>query len=486
MGGLSKKAYKTDEIADFHQLPVLQLDGGGLLSKEEELHPAMLQQSRITAAGIIDAYNLMKVDAVGVSKRDLAGGLAFLQEQAAKSKFKWLSANLVKKSTNDPLFKQNTITEVGPHKIGVIGLTTSEPPFAFEEKDDAIILPWQEVLPELVAEMNSKCDMLILLSNNNSGQNQEIAETFKDIHIIIQAMPAKKNSPPNLVNNTLILQAGKQGKYFGWLLIDWQNSRTWGSGALRTRISQKKQELDGLNGRIKRFEKRESEEDLANHISYQRLLERRDKLIFAISGLEMELDRIDVEGLAPSTYEHNFVALEMSIPDQPEVLKIVETTKQRVNDAGRAKAKAAREKTAQNTANVAKDPFTGWQVCANCHSVQAAFWEKTGHAKAHKTLVEAGQQFNLNCLPCHVTGSRDSQSSDINGRDVLSLPPALQLVGCEACHGPGNKHAANPRSDNIIITPPETTCRRCHTPARDDDFSYEDDIRKIACPPDDN
>jgi Cytochrome c554 and c-prime len=485
LGGLSKKAYKTNEIKDFHQLPVLNVDGGGLLFKEERLLPALLLQSKITAEGIIDAYNLMKIDAVGVSKRDLAGGLAFLQEQAKRSNFKWLSANLVRKSTLVPLFKASTITEVGPHKVGIIGLTNPEPPFAFEEKDDAVILPWQEILPKLVAEMTPRCDMLILLSNNNSGQNKEIAETFKDIHIIIQAMPTKRNSPPNLVNNTLTFQAGKQGKYLGWMLVDWQDSHTWGSGALRSRISQKKQELDGLNGRIKRYEKRFSQEDLASHQSYQRLLEKRDNSIFIISGLEMEMDKMDIEGLAPSTYENNFVELVTNIPDQPDVLKVVETTKQKVNEAGRAKARAAKKKTAQSTENVSTDSLTGWQVCAKCHAVQTTFWKSTNHYKAFQTLVDSGQQYNLNCLPCHVTSSQDL-SSATNGSEILSLPAVLQQVGCEVCHGPGNKHAANPGPGNIVRKPPETTCRRCHTPARDETFSYEDDLQLIACPPDAN
>jgi hypothetical protein len=481
LGGLSKKAYKINEIADFHQLPALNLDGGGLLFKEQKLLPAMLQQSRITAEGIIDAYNLLKVDAVGVSKRDLAGGLAFLQEQAKRSNFKWLSANLVSKSTNVPLFEKSMIKEIGPHKVGIIGLTSSDSPIAFSEKDDAVILPWQEVLPKLVAEMSPKCNMLILLSNNTSVQNKEIAEAFKDIHIIIQAMPSKRNSPPNLIDNTLLFQTGKQGKYLGWMLIDWQKSRTWGSGALRAKVSQRKQELDGLNGRIKRYEKRLSQEDLANHKSYQRLLEKRDNLIFVISGFEMELDKMDMENLAPATFENNFVALEMSIPDQPEVLKVVEMTKQRVNEAGRAKARAARQKKTQ-TGNISTGSYTGLLPCAQCHTTQTAFWKTTGHSKAYKTLVNAGQQFNLNCLPCHVTTSDDTSAA--NGTDILSLPATLQQVGCEVCHGPGKTHVADPKPGNIIRKPSETTCRRCHTPARDESFSYEYDLQLIACPPD--
>jgi len=483
LGGLSKKAYKINEIADYHQLPVLNLDGGGLLFKEEKLLPALLLQGRITAEGIIDAYNLLKVDAVGVSKRDLAGGLAFFQEQVKRSNFKWLAANLVTKSTNTSLFEKSTIMEIGPHKVGIIGLINSESPVVFQEKEDAVILPWQDVLPKLVAEMTPRCDMLILLSNNNSAQNKEIAEAFKDIHIIIQAMPSKRNSSPNLIDNTLILQTAKQGKYLGWMLVDWQKSHIWGSGTLRLEISKKKQELDGLNGRIKRYEKRFSQDELAIHKSYQRLLENRDNLIFSISGLEMEMDKMNVEGLAPSTYENNIVALEMSIPDQLEVLKVVEMTKQRVNEAGRAKARAARLKSAQAVKNIATGSYAGWQLCAQCHAPQADFWKSTDHYKAFKTLVDADQQFNLNCLPCHVT-SNEELSSDSNGSNILSLPETLQQVGCEACRGPGNKHAVSPSPGNIIRKPPETTCLRCHTTARDENFSYENDVLQIACPPD--
>jgi hypothetical protein len=482
LGGLSKKAYKIDEITDYHQLPVLNLDGGGLFFKEEKLLPAMLQQAKITAQGIVDAYNLLKVDAVGVSRRDLAGGLAFLQEQAQRSNFKWLAANLVTKSNSTPIFQKTAIMEVGPHKVGIIGLINSESPFAFTEKEDAVILPWQDVLPELVAEMTVRCDMLILLSNNSSNVNREIAETFKDIHIIIQAMASKRNSPVSLINNTLILHTAKQGKYLGWMLIDWQKSRSWGSDSLRIEVSKKKQELDGLNGRIKRYEKRLSQEELADHKSYQKLLENRDSLIFTISGLEMEMDRMDEEGLAPSTYESNVVALETSIPDQPEMLKIVENTKQKVNEVGRARARAAKQKKAQPSASIANGSYTGWQACVQCHKPQTDFWKTTGHFKAFQTLVDAGQHYNLNCLPCHVTSSQYLTSA-ADDSDILSLPAEFQLVGCEVCHGSGRQHISAPGPENILRKPVESVCRKCHTPARDENFSYENDLQKIACPP---
>jgi hypothetical protein len=426
----------------------------------------------------------MNVNAVGLSRNDLAGGLDFLQEQVKRSRFKWLSANLVRKSTSNPILNESTILEIGPHKVGIIGLTKAEPAYEFKNKDDAILLTWQEVLPKLVADMSLKTDMLILLSNNTLEQNREIATTFKDIHIIIQSMPNKKNMKPDLINNTLLCQTGKQGKYLGWMLIDWQKSQRWGSDSLRVKISLKKQELDGLNGRIRRYEKRHSQEVLKKNTGYQKLLEKRDNLIFTISGLETELDSMNEASRTPSTFENKFIALDISFPDHPAVLKVVEETKLKVNEAGRAQAKSSKRKTREFAEESQAEIFTGWQICANCHKDQTDFWQKTDHYKAYRTLVDAGQQFNLSCLPCHVTADRDMLSDESNGSDILALDSGLQQVGCEACHGPGNRHAATQEARFIIRKPPENICRRCHTPARDNTFSYDNDINLIACPPD--
>ena len=479
MGGLSKKAYQLEKIRGLYELPSLTVDGGNLLFKYERLAPALFQQLTITAEGIIDAYNLMRYDAVAVGKNDLAAGLSFLKEQAARSQFSWLSANLVKKTDKKPIFSASLIRRFGNLTVGIIGLTANDGKIQPLDSEDAAILPWQEVLPGYIADLSTSCDLLILLSNNTANQNQEIAKSFKDIHLIIQSSPRSKNSTPKLINNSVIAQTGKQGKYLGWMLIDWQQSNTWGKKGNIKKLATKKQELDGVNGRISRIERREKKEDLPANSSYQNLLKSRENLLITIDYLEKELSILKKTGHSASTYENNFIAMDLKLPDQPDVEKIVKTIKQNVNQTGRKKAAASMDKPEMS---IEKLVFSGWQACAQCHKSQTDFWEKTKHYNAYRTLVEQEQQFNLDCLPCHVTAEYETIKISDNDSVLLSLPSVLRQVGCEVCHGPGKTHAESQNSIDISRKPAPTICLRCHTPERDEEFNYDNDLERIACP----
>lgn len=471
-----------EKTQGFHELPYLTLDGGNLLFKVERLSPGLLQQAKITAEGIIDSYNVMHYDAVAVGRNDLAAGLSFLQDQAERAQFTWLSANLVHKSNKKTLFSASLIRQVGSLSIGVIGLTDYDGSIRFDENEDASLLPWQNVLPDLVAALAVKCDLIILLSNNGPNQNREIAESFPDIHIIIQSAPRSSNIDPHLNNNSLIVQTGKQGKYLGWMLVNWQKSKTWGRGGATKELATKKQELDGLNGRLSRIERREKKEDLPANTSYQNLLVSKDHLLSEIIFLENELYELKESGQAPSTFENHFIALDINLPDQPEVKKIVDTTKRSVNLAGRAQADESATFPAPPELQLEKLVFTGWMTCAQCHAAQTDFWMKTDHFSAYQTLAEQEQQFNLDCLPCHVTAEYKNINISNNDAVLLSLPAQLQQVGCEVCHGPGKIHAASQNPIDISRKPDISICLRCHTPERDDNFNYKNDIERIACP----
>jgi len=425
----------------------------------------------------------MAYDAVAVGVNDLAAGLVFLRDMAAASEFTWLSANLVDKSTEKPIFTPSLVRQAGSLSVGIIGLTDNKAAKLLTGKVEAAVLDWEEVLPEIVAELRPKCDLLVLLSNNNPEQNEAIAESFTDLHIIIQSTPQSRNITPQLKNNSLLLKTGKQGKYLGRMLVDWQKSKIWGRAGAVKELALKKQELDGINGRISRYERRAGEQNLADNTGYQNLVATKERLLSEIIFLENELYDLKESGHAPATFENKFIALDVNLPDQPDVEKIVAMTKQKVNQTGRNQAamlssrkRAKPELTLDNLA------FAGWQACGKCHTAQTEFWQRTDHASAYKSLVEQDQQFNLNCLPCHVTA--EYKDVKINGDDtvLLSLPAVLQQVGCEVCHGPGKTHAAAQKPSTISRTPDISICIRCHTSERDESFNYDNDLEKIACP----
>lgn len=135
--------------------------------------------------------------------------------------------------------------------------------------------------------------------------------------------------------------------------------------------------------------------------------------------------------------------------------------------------------------------YGGAQSCAKCHEKEYASWKKTPHARALQTLIDKGQQFNPECLKCHVTGYRQA-----NGFYTVKHGPSLKLAGvqCEICHAPAKDHADTQTklADNVQnwmeakayqalvshakqVKPSsnadEPFCKKCHTPENDNNFN---------------
>ena len=123
--------------------------------------------------------------------------------------------------------------------------------------------------------------------------------------------------------------------------------------------------------------------------------------------------------------------------------------------------------------------YVGDAKCAGCHKTAAAFWKKTVHASAWKTLVEGGKQNDYKCVGCHVTGYGEVGGSSLGHTDHL------RAVQCEVCHGPGSKHVAEEGTEDppaVHRQTPASTCTVCHTEQHSDTFQYEAYLRDILGP----
>jgi hypothetical protein len=78
--------------------------------------------------------------------------------------------------------------------------------------------------------------------------------------------------------------------------------------------------------------------------------------------------------------------------------------------------------------------YIGVKKCAACHFDQFLKWRPTKHAKSFE-LLPAKYQTDEKCLKCHTTGLGEptgyKTAADVD----------LKGTSCEACHGPGSKHA---------------------------------------------
>ncbi len=447
------------------------------------LRPKTEQAAKRTAQGIARAVSAMGTRAVGVAPQDLAAGLPFLKQLAQENNLIFLSMNLYADRGTAPVFKPYLLTRAGKLKIAILGLTGN--PGNILQNRGFHILPWQSILPEILRKVEKQADLVILLSSESRRTNEEIARKFDNIHILFQSGQGGGNQPPVNINNTLLCQTQPRGKSLGVLQINWTGSRTWNK-FVPGRLQREQNRLDRINWQIGRMQKRSTKQALAENTLFQQLLAKRAQSEQLIQRLQAQKES-GGQAQAACSYKNSFIALKASLPEDKTIKAIVDQTRREVNRINR-RAQQQRKKPAGKQQTTGNNNFpeslqelAGWPACKKCHPEQTSFYLSTNHANAWQTLAALDQQYNPECLLCHVT-LPTYDSRQVQNNDLLSdLPLALQGVGCETCHGPSRKHSKMPESIRPA-KPDQEVCLQCHTDQRDKNFIYTEKIKKIRCP----
>lgn len=115
-------------------------------------------------------------------------------------------------------------------------------------------------------------------------------------------------------------------------------------------------------------------------------------------------------------------------------------------------------------------PTVGAASCRSCHKAVHKGWSRHPHAQAMVSL--GADAARPECATCHATRrSYGGMQGPASSLDELRTDEG---VGCEACHGPGEAHAAAPSKENIVrlgescpVCVLEGICTSCHTPQWD-------------------
>ena len=110
--------------------------------------------------------------------------------------------------------------------------------------------------------------------------------------------------------------------------------------------------------------------------------------------------------------------------------------------------------------------YMGYRACRGCHVSQFTNWSSTGHARAFATLVKTGDQYDPECLSCHTTGYGFA-----SGYGAGKGGAGLGEVGCESCHGRGEKHMKAGVAVRKQV--PELVCQGCHDDYNSPNFEYK-------------
>ena len=162
---------------------------------------------------------------------------------------------------------------------------------------------------------------------------------------------------------------------------------------------------------------------------------------------------------------NRFIGLDSDIPDDPGAVEVVTAAHTDFTNLQKEEMNSNPPPPAMQNIS-SNSPYVGAATCAACHSEQYSIWEKSGHAHAMATLEKKNQQFDNECVRCHVVGFEKG------GFQTLLTTPQLANVQCEACHGPGRAHASAPAKGYGFMATPDG-CVMCHTVPNSPDFNFE-------------
>ena len=168
----------------------------------------------------------------------------------------------------------------------------------------------------------------------------------------------------------------------------------------------------------------------------------------------------------PENQINRYVALDSTIPDDPLALETVTAAHTEFTNEQTANASVATTTKPNALLGGGESPYVGVETCAGCHQKENEVWLNSRHGHAMATLEKKNQQFDNECVGCHVVGFQKG------GFQSLYTTPQLANVQCEECHGPGRQHASNPgKGYGFMATP--VGCVQCHKEPNDPDFKFD-------------
>ncbi|MCF0234258.1 MAG: hypothetical protein HUK22_04685, partial [Thermoguttaceae bacterium] len=192
-------------------------------------------------------------------------------------------------------------------------------------------------------------------------------------------------------------------------------------------------------------------------------------------GGKMRYQRVALD----SRYESS-PDVSLLMKDYQTILKTLITSKGYRNGLGLTPAKSPRHDVLGK--------FVGTRKCQSCHEDSYRVWARSKHATAWKSLTDTAtppRDFDPECIGCHVDGWEGLQHFPYaDGFISEAETPHLMNVGCESCHGPGEKHVAaeldadEPTQEKIraamrIGEGVKKTCYSCHDADNSPDFDFD-------------
>ena len=294
---------------------LLVLDSGDLLFKKYATPIPENDARGASQRGIlfVESFNRMGYDAVGVGDDDLSLGKDFLIEISKKANFPFLSSNVVEEGSGNPLFQPYLVKELNGLRFGIFSLLAPETFLGPTDprKKGLVLKPPTEVAQSMVKELQTKSDVIVLLSHLGYPKDLELAQAVPGIHIVVGAHSGMNLVYPPVVKDTILLQTAMKGMYVGRLDLNVQNN---GAGFYNT--ATKRSLENNLRTLIARLNSKEAHEN--EKAQLRRTREDTERKLKEMQG--------------KNEFSNRILALSETMKEDPETVRLIEAHKAKFPD----------------------------------------------------------------------------------------------------------------------------------------------------------
>jgi hypothetical protein len=444
--------------------PVLFVDAGSLLYSRSPIPAQLAAQEELKADLLAETYRTaLKVDALGVGPADLARGLEHLRLPRLVSNLPGVAAEPAK------------VAVVGGAKVGMFGVI-AHGALAGIKIDDPVAAGKQAV-----AQLRAQGAQVVigLVQADSKKAAVQLARDIGGIDFAIAGLglaapePDRIEIEPQRIGDGWLVVPANRGQIVARLDVTMREPGPFadavGAAAATARLAALDQQLAALDADLAAFA-RDTSADPA--FVAQKRAER--------TRVDAERSRLKARPLVVPARGSYFTLEQIRIRKALDCSTAVQDAVGRFYRASGKANVAAAASVAVTPPRKGEAAYAGTEACADCHDDAVGFWRKTRHAKAWKTLEDRGQQFDLDCISCHVTGW------DRPGGANLAHNEALRDVQCETCHGPGSIHVAKGGLEKpfaIRRAPVDDLCAsQCHTKDHSDTFDLIPYLRDVVGP----
>jgi len=215
-GGLARRAWLLNQLqSNYPSTPLVLVDSGNFSDNPTE-------SGDLRTATLLQSMKRLGYKAVNIGERDLTLGYDDFMKRTEGLGLSFLSTNIVKQGTKDPVFAPTASftvkgTSGKPVRVGVLGVIRYNPVWqkAGPTGTNLGLAAPADMIATYLPKLRAESDVVILLSSLSREDAHDLAKRFQDIDLVLGAYAGYYNAMDDLDGRVHVLYTGNQGKRIG-------------------------------------------------------------------------------------------------------------------------------------------------------------------------------------------------------------------------------------------------------------------------------